>query len=96
MAISIKKDTLLRRSDDSLAADISDREIVILSPDRANYFGTNEVSARIWKLLESYTTAEAITLKLVEEYDVAEDECLTAVIAVLEEMFNEQLVQVSA
>ena len=95
MAISIKKDTFLKRSEDSLAADISDREIVILSPDRANYFGTNEVSARIWKLLESYTSAEAIASKLVEEYDITEDECLTAVIAVLEEMANEQLVQVS-
>jgi hypothetical protein len=96
MVISIETDTLLRRSDNSLAADISDTEVVILGGDRANYFGTNEVSARIWKLLENPSSPEAITSKLLEEYEVEPSECLAAVLRVLEEMVNENLVQAHA
>ena len=96
MSVTVQKDTLLIRADDCLAADISKTETVILGADRKNYYGTNEVSSRIWKLMEQETSPAAITATLTQEYDVDESTCLDAVIKVLEDMARESLVQVRA
>ncbi len=78
---------------DSLAAEISATEVVVLGADRQNYYGVNEVATRIWNLLEAPASAYEITTKLVEEYDIDTDTCLKSVLTVLGEMLDEQLVQ---
>lgn len=96
MGVQLDKDTPLTRAHGCIAADISKAETVILGADRKNYFGTNEVSSRIWKMLERNISPAAITAVLLQEYDVEESDCLSAVLALLEEMVHENLVQVCA
>jgi hypothetical protein len=96
MRVQLDKDTPLIRADGCIAADISKTETVILGVDRKNYFGTNEVSSRIWKMMENQISPAAIAAVLVQEYDVEQADCLSAVLAVLEDMVDENLVQVCA
>lgn len=50
-------------------ADLGD-EAVLLDPDTGNYFGLNEVAARILELAATETTVDRIVKALLDEYDV--------------------------
>ncbi|MEM1115078.1 MAG: PqqD family protein [Bacteroidota bacterium] len=50
-------------------ADLGD-EAVLLDPNTGNYFGLNEVAARILELAASETTVDRIVKALLDEYDV--------------------------
>lgn len=45
-------------------------EAVLLDAESGNYFGLNEVAARILELAASETTVDRIVKALLEEYDV--------------------------
>lgn len=50
-------------------ADLGD-EAVLLDPETGNYFGLNEVAARILELAATETTVDRIVKALLDEYDV--------------------------
>lgn len=50
-------------------ADLGD-EAVLLDPESGNYFGLNEVAARILELATTETTVDRIVKALLDEYDV--------------------------
>jgi hypothetical protein len=68
-------------------------ESVILSLKSAQYFGLNEVGARIWNLIQEPKTVGAILDAVLEEYDVAVDELERDLFALLEQMITNDLIE---
>ena len=92
----IEPNTLIRRNDEIVAADMGD-EVVMISLQRNNYFGLDDIGARIWAQLEQPTTMLAICERLRAQYDVDEETCARDVGGLLDHMAREGLlVQVSA
>jgi perosamine synthetase len=69
-------------------------ESVILSLKSGQYFGLNEVGARIWNLIQEPKTVGAVLDAVLEEYDVALDQLERDLFALLEEMANKELIEV--
>jgi len=92
----IEPNTLIRRNDEIVAADMGD-EVVMISLQRNNYFGLDDIGARIWALLEQPTTMRAICERLRMQYDVDEETCARDVGELLDHMAREGLLlQVAA
>ena len=65
---------MIRRSGDWLSARVGG-EIMMMSAERGNYLGINEVGAQIWEMLETPSDMEAICTTLIGEYDVTPAAC---------------------
>jgi len=61
--------TIIRRNGQWLAAEVG-KELLMMSPAHENYIGLNEVGARIWALLETPTSMDALCAQLVREFEV--------------------------
>ena len=69
-------------------------EAVILGADAGQYFGLNEVGARIWELVQQPVSVSAIRDTLCREYDVAPEECERDLVELLNELSRNGLVDV--
>jgi hypothetical protein len=69
-------------------------EAVILGADAGQYFGLNEVGARIWELVQQPVLVSAIRDVLCAEYQVAADECERDVIELLSALLDKGLLDV--
>lgn len=67
--MTIDSDTTVILSPNLAVADLGD-EAVVLDPTSGNYFGLNEVAARILELAREETTVDRIVDQLLVEYDV--------------------------
>jgi len=76
---------IIRRQGDWLAAKVGD-ELVMMSAAKDLYLGLTEVGARIWELIETPTTLEAICARLQAEFDVTAQACRADVEAFLAEL----------
>ncbi len=77
--------TTIRKKDGWLTAEVRD-ELVMMSVDTGKYIGLNEVGARIWQLLETPQSREALCAQLVREFDVSAELCRAEVDAFLDEL----------
>ena len=64
------------------ASDI-DGDKVMMNLERGIYFSLNSVGSRIWDIIENPTTTDDIVKVLLNEYDIAEEECKEAVVSFL-------------
>ena len=85
--------TVYKASSKYLYSEI-DSEAVILDVDSGTYFGLNEVSNRIWQLLQTPTDSEQLIAQILEEYEVAPEEVREDVLSLLNDMSNAGLVEV--
>jgi hypothetical protein len=70
----IGPDTLLQRKPGMLFNEI-DGEVVMLSIENSEYYGMDKVGSRIWQLLENPMRFNELVIKLMDEYEVTEDQC---------------------
>ena len=84
--------TQVVRPADSIFAD-SGGEIVMMNLETSSYYGLDPVGSRVWELLAEPTTAAEIAAKLQEEYDVDEETSQRDVMALLQDLVDEKLVQ---
>ena len=66
-------------------ADLGD-EAVVLDPSSGNYFGLNEVAARILELAQEPTTVGEIVDRLLGEYNVGRDRLTSDVTAFVDDL----------
>jgi len=66
--------------------------LVMLDIQKGKYFSLNPVATRIWELLEKPHTIAELCKSLIEEYDVAPDQCQQEVEEYLSEMKNLELI----
>ncbi|MEL6581826.1 MAG: PqqD family protein [Cyanobacteria bacterium J06621_12] len=84
--------TVYKASTNYLYSEI-DSEAVILDVNSGTYFGLNEVSNRIWQLLQTPASESAIIEQILAEYDVSPEEAKKDLHNLLEEMLSTGLVE---
>ena len=76
---------MIERRGDWLSARVGD-EIMMMSAEKGNYLGVNEVGARIWELIETPNDIDTVCAVLQREFVIEPDTCRTEVEAFLEQM----------
>jgi len=71
-------------------------ESAILNLKNSVYYGVNALGARVWKLLQHPRSVEELRDALVDEYEVDAKRCERDLIALLEKMRSEGLIEVRA
>jgi hypothetical protein len=95
MQSSIVRTSLVSASKQQVSCDLQD-EVVILNLANGEYYGLNPVGARVWELIQEPRSFGEICDILIAEYEGAQlDEVARGVQALLEDMENESLVEVS-
>ena len=79
---------------DQVSSDLAG-EVAILHLKAGTYYGLDAVGARIWSLLQKPTTVGEIRDAIVHEYEVEPDRCENDVIALLQKLAREELIEVS-
>lgn len=80
-------------ANDQVSSDL-DGEAVILHLGNGVYYSLNETGTRIWNLIHRPTRVEAIYTTLMNEYDVAADQCQHELLTMLQTLAKAGLVEV--
>ncbi len=78
---------------DQVSSDLGG-EVAILDLNAGTYFGLDAVGARTWGLIQEPRTVKEVRDILVSEYEVEPDRCERDLIALLQRLANEGLVEV--
>jgi Coenzyme PQQ synthesis protein D (PqqD) len=87
------RDSIIKVGKEQVACDLAG-EVVILSLQSGQYFGLNEVGGRIWNLIQEPKTVNTVFEALLQEYDVSPDRLEGDVLALLEKMAVNGLIEV--
>lgn len=71
-------------------------EVVVLGAEAGQYFGLNEVGARVWALVQKPSQVRAVCEAIVAEYEVTPAQCERDVLALLEDLKAKGLIHVEA
>jgi hypothetical protein len=82
------------RNNETISGRLHD-ELVIMDIDKGKYFSMNPVATYIWDLLEAPIGLENLCLKLMEDYEVAADQCQTDTQVYLDDMLKLGLITVT-
>ncbi len=81
-------------SKEQASADLGD-EAAILNLKSGVYYGLDSVGARIWDLIQTPRTVREVRDTLLNEYDVEAGRCEGDLIALLEELAEHDLIDVT-
>jgi hypothetical protein len=90
---NIRPANVIARSAEPVEAEI-DGEVVMMSLRRGKYYGLDAIGTRIWQLLGTPSTVAAICDVLQQEFDVDTETCSRDVVALLEQLAAEGLIEV--
>lgn len=90
----LRIETVMRRTSDQLSADLGGGETVLMSVETGMYYGLDEIGNRIWTLLDSPKRIAELCDLLVTEYDVDPETCRREVMAYLDALRREELVEI--
>jgi Coenzyme PQQ synthesis protein D (PqqD) len=68
-------------------------ESAILNMSNSVYYGMNAVGTRVWNLLQQPKTVQEIRDAIIDEYDVAPEQCDRDLLQLLEQMKAEGLIE---
>lgn len=91
--MKISRDSIVVATPRMVAVDLDD-ETIVLHLENGVYFGLQNVSARIWTLLQRPIRIAEIERTLLQEYDVAPDRCHEEVFKLVTELIERELVDV--
>jgi len=75
---------------------LDDAEAVLLHLDTKRYYTLNETGTRIWELLQQRRSAQEVAQALQDNYAVTDEEAMPLLLAFVDELQQEGLVQSSA
>ncbi len=78
---------------DQVSSDLKG-EVAILDLKAGVYYGLDDVGARIWNLIQEPKAVSEIRDTLLQEYDVEADRCERDLLALLQRLADEGLVEV--
>ena len=70
----LSADTVLARGTDHVETTVGD-QIMMMSISQGKYFAIADTARRIWQMIETPTRLGDVVDRLVEEYEVAPDQC---------------------
>lgn len=79
---------------ESLLTNQIDDEVVMLNLETDSYYGADPVGSRIWTLLAQPLSVAHICEQLQEEYEVEQETCEADVLAFVEKLHAEGLIQI--
>ena len=80
-------------SKDQVSSDLAG-EIAILNLKAGAYYGLDDVGARVWNLIQEPRRVSEVRDAILDEYDVESDRCEHDLIALLEKMAAEELIEI--
>ena len=86
--MALEDSTLLARAEGLLESEI-DGEAVMMSIERGEYYGLDEVGTEIWRLLERPRSLGEICASLLERYEVEPETCRADVARFLEGLLSD-------
>ena len=89
MSVEVER---FRVNADEVAAKVIDGEAIIINLTTGVYYSIDTVGARIWTLLENHHDPSEIAAILAREYAVGEDECRADVLALVQQLREENLI----
>lgn len=89
---TIERTSLLRRGAEPLVNEV-DGQVFMMSLERGKYFALSGTAAAIWSCLQQPTTPENIVADLRSRYDVDEETCMAQVMAFLESLAANGIVE---
>jgi hypothetical protein len=89
----ISERTVVVATKDQVSCDLAG-EAVILNVKSGVYCGLNPVGARIWALMQEPRAVAEIQKTIASEYDVEQDRCARDLVALLERLHAEGLIEV--
>ncbi len=92
--MKIGLDTVVTPSEELVSSDL-DGETVMMSIENGQYYGLDEIGSRVWALIEEPRSVSELCDVLVEEYEVAREQCEQDVLAFLNELAEDNLVKVA-
>lgn len=84
----------VQRNPEQLASEL-DGEVVLLSVENGRYYKIDDIGSEVWNRIEEPTNIGEVCKQLMDEFDVAEAECQTDVLAFLEKLKEDNLILVS-
>jgi hypothetical protein len=93
MTTALPKDALVQAATDQVSSVLGE-EAVILNLQEGKYFGLNPVGTRVWQLIQTPRTVEAILAGLLEEYDVTPEQCERDLMDLLSRLADAGLIEV--
>ena len=78
---------------DIIASDIDD-EKVMMSVEKGQYYGLDPVGSRVWELIEEPIKVSAVIDALLLKYDVEREVCERDVLAFLEDLYKDGILEV--
>ena len=93
MDTHIAPKTLISRND-SVVAGMVDGEMMMVNIENGNYHALNATGQRIWEILETPQTFEAICNLLESEYNINSETCRTQVQNFLKELFARKAITI--
>jgi len=78
---------------DQVSSDLAG-ESILLSLKTANYYGLDQVGARIWELVQQPTPVTAVRDAILNEFDVDRERCERDVLELLRQLVAEGLIEV--
>jgi hypothetical protein len=91
MTATLSPNSMVRRSEDQIAATVDD-EVIILSVERGSYFGLDDIGSDIWERLASPIRVDALCDALAARYDADRAIIERDVLALLEKLVAAGLV----
>lgn len=95
METRISVHSVVAASPDQVSCPLDD-ESAILNLKNSVYYGVNAVGTRVWNLLQQPRSVRELRDTLLEEYDVEPERCERDLLALLESMRGEGLIEVRA
>ena len=86
-------DSMVSQSAGLVAADM-DGQKVMLNIDKGKYYGLDNIGSRIWELVEKPRTIRELMAVLLNEYDVEDNTCQRDVLAFLNKLHAQGLIDI--
>ena len=78
---------------DSVASRIIEREAVIVLLEKQETLVLNEVGSRIWELLEQPHSFKNLVARLMDEYEISEQQCNEDTLAFVKKLTDKKLIE---
>ncbi len=91
--MAISTDNVVVASEEHVSADL-DSESVILSLKNGTYYGLDPLGAHIWELIQKPRKVLEVRDLILSEYDVSAERCESDLIALLDQLESEGLIEV--
>jgi hypothetical protein len=92
----IPTDAVVVRSNRVVANELNSDETVMLDVDKGTYFGVREIGKVIWETVAQPTSIDDLVAVLLERYEVDEQTCRNEVLAFLDDLADQGLLDIEA